>query len=400
MIDDAIDAAVVNCTISYACPCLWGPDDRYELLEGIGIGRSEVYRARDRKLSDDRAGSEVAIKIRRDRSDHEAKKARSVRHPVVVSVYDVGEFDGRAYIVSELVEGSPLENKGWREVFEIGAAVANGLAAIHAQGLVHGDIKPANILLEADGRPRLADFEMAVAPDSRPIGGTRAFMAPELADGTCTPLTDIYSLGHTLEQAISGPLPRFVKSVIRRATAREADRRYQSASELAFALRAALGRRARIRKATAIIVFVSLVVGIAVRETTVRRSDAEIAAKEKRDLQAMARHSIKDFAKNIDTMPPEWAAPLMLYWEWLASSPIMGEDGQVLSAELRRDHFSRMVDMHPPGTVHGALARLGLAAALLELDQFDEARAIIESLDPGRIPPDDPILDVFSADVR
>src|SRR5438477_9778600 len=114
-----------------------------------------VYRARDTKL-----GRSVAVKVlstdvadssARQRFQREAQMASSLNHPHIVTVHDIGEFEGRQYLVTEYVDGGTLkdwaqrEKPGWRQIVELLAGVADGLAAAHAAGILHRDIKPANI---------------------------------------------------------------------------------------------------------------------------------------------------------------------------------------------------------------------------------------------------------------
>src|SRR3954469_18265392 len=145
----------------------------YEIVSMLGAGgMGEVYRARDTRLRRD-----VAVKIlppdlthdpgRRQRFEHEARSAGSLNHPHLVSVFDVGEEQGLLYLVSELVDGESLRSllkngvPPLRQILEIGAQVADGLAAAHAGGIVHRDLKPENIMLTRDGRAKILDFRLA-----------------------------------------------------------------------------------------------------------------------------------------------------------------------------------------------------------------------------------------------
>jgi serine/threonine protein kinase/tetratricopeptide (TPR) repeat protein len=155
---------------------------RVEGVLGSG-GMGVVYRARDVRL--DRP---VAVKVHlqkgqaHERLAREATALARLSHPNVVSVYRVGTHEGRVYVAMELVEGGTLrrrkhEVRPWREVVRLHAAAGDGLAAAHAAGLVHRDYKPDNVLLGADGRPRVADFGLARASGERghPVdGGTLA----------------------------------------------------------------------------------------------------------------------------------------------------------------------------------------------------------------------------------
>ena len=143
---------------------------RIEARLGEG-GMGTVYLALDTKLN-----RRVAIKFLSDavadaaarrRFQREAQMASSLNHPHIVTVYDVGEFEERQYIVTEFVDGGTLkdwaksEKRTWRQCVELLTGVADGLAAAHAAGILHRDIKPANVLVAKNGYAKLADFGLA-----------------------------------------------------------------------------------------------------------------------------------------------------------------------------------------------------------------------------------------------
>jgi serine/threonine protein kinase len=153
----------------------------------------------------------------------EARAAARLNHPNVVAVLDVGQHDGKAYIVMELVPGGSAQARlrlqgalPWREATRIVADVCRGLAAAHAAGLIHRDIKPSNILLGADGMAKLADFGLAKAPtlvsrrltQAGDVLGTPQFMSPEhCTDQRLDERTDLYSLGATYYAMLVGRPP-------------------------------------------------------------------------------------------------------------------------------------------------------------------------------------------------
>ena len=142
---------------------LLGP---YEIVAPIGSGgMGEVYRARDRRLWRD-----VALKVlprelaedaaRRQRFEQEARAVAALNHPNIVAIYDIGEN----YFVQELVDGEPLpDNKpvGLRRTIELAGQIADALAAAHARGITHRDLKPGNIMVTRDGRAKILDFGIA-----------------------------------------------------------------------------------------------------------------------------------------------------------------------------------------------------------------------------------------------
>src|SRR5512143_2321741 len=191
----------------------------YEVLGLLGAGgMGEVYRARDTRLDRD-----VAVKIPPPRATYasgsftlfrrEAHAAAALAHPNILNVHDVGDIDGRPFVVTELLVGESLRARlahgalPWERVIEIGVAIGEGLAAAHAAGLVHRDIKPENVFLTADGRVKILDFGL-VREEPRPgpsaptlteegvVVGTMGYMAPEqLRGSTADARSDLFALG-------------------------------------------------------------------------------------------------------------------------------------------------------------------------------------------------------------
>ena len=202
---------------------------RGELGDELGEGgMGTVYRARDRELR-----REVAVKVlfphlaRRPeivrRFHREARAAAGLEHPNILRIYDVGGGDDDPpYIVMELVRGRTLlqeiEQRGamLAEVVAcVGALLGDALAAAHAAGVIHRDVKPANVLIAPGGRLLLADFGVArletedsLVTRTGALLGTPAYMSPEQASGDiATSRSDLYSLGATLYQLATGALP-------------------------------------------------------------------------------------------------------------------------------------------------------------------------------------------------
>ena len=195
---------------------------RYRLEEIVGRGgMADVYRAVDVLL--DRP---VAIKLLRavgsdelERDRAEVRLLAGLSHPGLVCLYDAGTDDnGCAFLVLEYVDGgtlaSRLRSQGTFElttVARLGADMADALSHVHAQGVVHRDVKPGNVLLDRSGRPRLADFGIARLVDATRMTatgltvGTAAYLAPEQVAGeSVTSAADVYSLGLVLIECITG----------------------------------------------------------------------------------------------------------------------------------------------------------------------------------------------------
>ncbi|MEX2268321.1 MAG: protein kinase [Acidimicrobiia bacterium] len=262
-------------------------DARYELGHRIGGGgMADVVEAYDRKLD-----RRVAVKLLRDGSSdprarerfvHEAQAAARFTHPNVVAVYDVGETGGQPYLVMELIEGRTLKEVlaehgplPVEQALAAGDALLAALGAAHVHGLVHRDVKPANMLIGANGRVKLADFGIAKAIQGATAGltatgeivGTPAYLSPEQVEGRdATPRTDLYAVGVVLYEMLAGTppfqadqalavalahrddpvppleahradLPAGLSQVIGRALEKDPERRFTDAGEMRNALK-------------------------------------------------------------------------------------------------------------------------------------------------------------------
>ena len=197
---------------------------RFRVLERIGSGgMGTVYRAFDERLQRQVAVKEIAS-AEPERVLREAQAAARLNHPGIVTLYELGEREGHAVLVSELVPGLTLARMRGagllrdRDVAEIAADLSDALAHAHARGVVHRDVKPENVIVrddEAGGqRAKLMDFgiaRIAGAPALTATGevvGTLAYMSPEQADGTFAgPESDVYALALTAYECWSGENP-------------------------------------------------------------------------------------------------------------------------------------------------------------------------------------------------
>ena len=235
---------------------------RYELIERLGGGgMATVWMAQDTRL-----GRRVAVKVISDalaaqapyveRFRREARIAAGLSHPNLVKVYDFGSDGERPFLVMEYIEGVAL-GPGSAGVPATGPRVdsealarelLDALSHIHAAGIVHRDVKPANVLVGPDGRARLTDFGIALAEGSTGLTetgqviGTLKYLAPEVASGRpATPQSDLYSLGVLLSEVAPGDKPPGLARLIDRLIAADPAQRPPSAAQALSALDAAPG---------------------------------------------------------------------------------------------------------------------------------------------------------------
>jgi serine/threonine protein kinase/tetratricopeptide (TPR) repeat protein len=269
----------------------------YVIIAPIGAGgMGEVYRAKDTRLD-----REVAIKVlpeqfasdadRLARFQREAKAIAALSHPNILGIHDFGTHAGNCFAVMELLEGETLRSRltqsavNWRAALEYGASIADGLSSAHAKGVIHRDLKPENLFLTTDGQVKILDFGLAridrpsppqaetasyEAAETEPgvVMGTVGYMSPEQIRGKPVDArTDVFSFGCVLYEMLSGKrpfaretradvlaatltddppplratqseIPNEVDGVVRHCIEKSAEKRYQSARDLAFDLRA------------------------------------------------------------------------------------------------------------------------------------------------------------------
>jgi serine/threonine protein kinase/Tol biopolymer transport system component len=273
--------------------------DHYEIISLIGSGgMGEVYRARDTRLNRD-----VAIKVlpglsttepdRLRRFEQEARAAAALNHPNILAVYQMGLHQGVPYLVSELLEGETLRDRlkrgalPIRKVVDYGVQIAKGLAAAHEKGIVHRDLKPENLFLTNDGHAKILDFGLArltqvneaipaqssheVQTVAGMLMGSMGYMSPEQVRGQAADhRSDIFTFCAVLYEMLTGqrafqkatsvdamsailneeptPVAQLLPSappglerVVQRGLEKNPEQRFQSASDLGFALEAAAG---------------------------------------------------------------------------------------------------------------------------------------------------------------
>ena len=269
---------------------------QYEIITPLGAGgMGTVYRARDVRL-----GREVALKVMADhvaadpemrrRFEVEVRAVAALSHPSIMAIHELAIISGTPVAVMELLEGETLRARigrgscAWREAIRIGSAVAEGLTAAHARGVIHRDLKPENIFLTTDGAVKILDFGLALqrldgpelSEDSPTIAhtakgivlGTFGYMSPEqVTGGRVDGRSDLFALGCVLYELLSGrrlfggrtpneiianllhdsapdlslfepSSPPELRSIVSRSVARDPARRFESAHDLALALRA------------------------------------------------------------------------------------------------------------------------------------------------------------------
>jgi serine/threonine protein kinase len=270
---------------------------QYEILEPIGSGgMGEVYKARDSRL-----GRDVAIKVMaphvaadpdmRRRFETEARAIAALSHSSIVAIHELAVVDDVPLAVMELLEGQTLRARlasgalPWREAVQIGAAIADGLAAAHARGIVHRDLKPENVFLTRDSAVKILDFGLALHRQILPqdqngptvaftaahvVLGTFGYMSPEQVTGDRVDArSDIFAFGCLLYEMVTGR-PRFgtgtaqeviarllsdtkldataieatappeLAAIIAKCTERQPSKRFEASTDLGMALRALL----------------------------------------------------------------------------------------------------------------------------------------------------------------
>ena len=256
-------------------PCV----GRFVIRGLLGQGATGTVYAADDPLLDRR----VAVKLlrkgllagpdARERMLHEAKQLARLNHPNILVIHDVGVLGGQVFIATELAEGGTLaqwcardelQNAGrTAAIVELALQAARGLAAAHAEGLLHRDVKPGNMLIGRDGRLRIADFGLASdASDDESSGdthavGTPAYMAPEQRAGHATHASDQYAWAVSVHEILTGvrpacgPLPRdarvpgWLRRVLERALDARPERRWPDMDAIVQAIESGRGRRRR-----------------------------------------------------------------------------------------------------------------------------------------------------------
>src|SRR5215469_4387866 len=275
----------------------------YEIIASLGAGgMGEVYRARDTRLGRDVAVKILPKSLsnggdRLHRFEQEAQAVAALNHPNILAVFDVGQDQEFPFLVSELLEGESLRaaiDRGalpQRKTIDYGVQIAQGLAAAHGKGIVHRDLKPENVFVTKDGRIKVLDFGLAkvaqkvssatsasdgatlTSPHTAAgvVMGTASYMAPEQVRGDATDArTDIFAFGAVLYEMLSGkrafrrdtpaetmtailkedppgladpghPVSPALDRIVRRCLEKSPEQRFQSATDLSFALSALSG---------------------------------------------------------------------------------------------------------------------------------------------------------------
>jgi len=250
----------------------------YTIIEKIGVGgMGEVYLAEDTKLK-----RQVALKLLpshlcqdencRNRFKREAQATAKLKHPNIVTIHEVSEYQGRPYFAMEHVEGESLQSKikekklSINDAIDLTKQICEGLQEAHEAGIVHRDIKPSNIILDKNGRPKILDFGLATILEAEKLTktgstlGTVGYMSPEQVNGEkIDARSDLFSVGVILYEMLTGqqpfqaeyeaaiinailheapePVPRFksgvsgeLQQIINKALEKNPETRYQTAS--------------------------------------------------------------------------------------------------------------------------------------------------------------------------
>jgi len=367
---------------------------RYEILGDLGAGgMGEVYRARDSALDRD-----VAVKVlpegmaqdsdRLVRFEREAKAVARLAHPNILEIWDYGSDGGVSFAVTELLEGETLRDRlsrgplDWSKAAEVGAALADGLAAAHQAGIVHRDLKPSNVFLTGDGRVKVLDFGLA-SVRSRAVGqgsgepgstftekgavvGTVGYMAPEQVRGEpADHRSDIFALGCVMYESVTGQRaferetaaetmaavlkeepaemsaagivpPPDLERTVRRCLEKRPEERFQSAADLAHILRdistvsapgsinlKARGRRVGLWLAFGVVAVVAAALAL-----------SDLYSERGVETQPVRRYSI--------VLPPD--APLQPSDLWFPQPPLaLSRDGEWLVYVARTGNSNRLM---------------------------------------------------------
>jgi len=272
----------------------------YEIVGLLGAGgMGEVYRAKDTRLERAVAVKMVSRSFANDtdrlrRFELEARTVAALNHPNILGIHDIGSYEGAPYLVSELLEGETLREKleagalGVRRATEYALGIARGLATAHEKGIVHRDLKPENVFIARDGQVKILDFGLAKLMrsdagvdstlltnqvETRPgmVLGTMGYISPEqVRCEACDARSDIFSLGAVLYEMLTGKrafkretaaetmtailreeppelsetgcqVPPGMQRIIARCLEKSVERRFQSASDLGFAIESLSG---------------------------------------------------------------------------------------------------------------------------------------------------------------
>ena len=225
----------------------------YRIIREIGHGgMSAVY-----EVFDSAANRPAALKVHRmPQAVREAEILKNLHHENIIAFYETGQQDDVVYTVMEFVDGTSLDRTNWKTLFpgktsDQSAALiilqaARGLAYAHSQGIIHRDVKPANILVAKSGSVRLSDFDLAGgenAPDVPPSGGTMKYMAPERlvaqqSPAASSPKVDQYSLGKTFFDMLNENSSPDLLAIAKRAMSRVPADRFKTLDEMADAIEA------------------------------------------------------------------------------------------------------------------------------------------------------------------
>ena len=441
--------------LPFACGSRFGPGARYHLLQVLAASeRGCVYRATDLHMSEQAHEASVVVKLRRvAEGRREALRHRRISSDAVAKVYDCGIFENWHYTVSEYVDGQPLDEIEApikpRRAVAIAIQIASGLQAVHDVRLIHADIKPQNILISADDRVKIIDFDLSSELETlEDLGGNRAFLAPERFESSemLGNSADIYALGGVLYWMLTGKAPNGsdpelvagcargeipregevkiapLRRIIEKALHPDPQSRYASAGAFAEALlawqrsmpppgvRTPAGARAMLlaRRRPAIVasaLFLGVcAVGAAAHGLHVERlgirHEVERQAAITDELEELRNRAAEVIGIAVEQPGSFMVMPMYAWLDILVDDKLFGPDARMVRGDIKRASLRAIIRNNPEGSFNHDLASFTLAYMIAAnrfaepgaFEEFDALLAGVEQRWKGAYGDSDPII--------